>query len=168
MRRHNQRPISAGRLKEVRDRNDNRMTFLYETVDPDLSSTGDEKKVLSFVIDTIGREIRYRYYAASCFPGKTQNGTTSYYYDAEGNLVRGAGPAGARAEADLGLAAATARRLKRIVWMYQYNHLGQGTKAIRPEDTVIARSFKPPAVVCPGRGERKSHLEPPATLGGRN
>jgi RHS repeat-associated protein len=51
-----------GRLIELRDRNDNRMTFHYEQIDPD-GMPGHEKFVLAYVIDTMGREIRYQYYA---------------------------------------------------------------------------------------------------------
>lgn len=56
-------PNKNGRLKELRDRNDNFLSFLYEQIDPDNTVTGDEKFVLTRVVDTLGREIRYRYYA---------------------------------------------------------------------------------------------------------
>jgi hypothetical protein len=52
-----------GRLKSITDRNDNEMTFHYEPLDPD--GSGETKQVLAFVIDTLGREIRYRYFASS-------------------------------------------------------------------------------------------------------
>jgi len=52
-----------GRLKSIKDRNDNEMTFQYETLEVD--GSGDTKQVLAFVIDTMGREIRYRYFASS-------------------------------------------------------------------------------------------------------
>ncbi len=59
-------PNFNGRLRELRDRNGNRLTFHYEPVDPDgVGSSGDEKFVLAFVIDTMGREIRYQYFAAT-------------------------------------------------------------------------------------------------------
>src|SRR5262249_42499855 len=53
-------PNQNGRLKEIRDRNGNRMTFHYERIAP---GTGlADKMVLAYVIDTLGREIRYQYY----------------------------------------------------------------------------------------------------------
>lgn len=59
-------PNKNGRLKELRDRNDNRLTFHYERIDPDgAAGSGDEQFVLAYAIDTLGREIRYQYYAAS-------------------------------------------------------------------------------------------------------
>src|SRR5207245_1208009 len=59
-------PNSPGRLKQMRDRNDNRMTFHYEEIDPDgIPGSGDEKYVLAFLIDSLGREVRYQYYAAT-------------------------------------------------------------------------------------------------------
>jgi RHS repeat-associated protein len=56
-------PSKNGRLKELRDRNDNVIRFFYEQIDPDSQQSGDEKYVLAYVIDTMGREIRYTYYA---------------------------------------------------------------------------------------------------------
>jgi RHS repeat-associated protein len=55
--------VPQGRLKEIRDRNGNSMTFHYELINP--SGTGPSKYVLAYVIDTMGREIRYLYYAAT-------------------------------------------------------------------------------------------------------
>jgi len=56
-------PNKNGRLKSLEDRNGNRMTFFYEQIDPDNTVSGDEKYVLAYVIDTLGREIRYQYFA---------------------------------------------------------------------------------------------------------
>jgi RHS repeat-associated protein len=52
-----------GRLKEIRDRNGNSMTFHYELINP--GGGASSKYVLAYVIDTMGREIRYQYYAAT-------------------------------------------------------------------------------------------------------
>lgn len=56
-------PNINGRLKAIIDRNDNILKCNYELIDPDNTITGDEKFVLAFVIDTLGRDIRYQYYA---------------------------------------------------------------------------------------------------------
>jgi YD repeat-containing protein len=56
-------PDIPGRLLSVEDRDGNRMTFHYAPIDPDATVGGDEKHVLAYVIDTLGREIRYQYYA---------------------------------------------------------------------------------------------------------
>lgn len=57
-------PNRNGRLKEIRDRNDNRLTCHYEQIDTGIT-LADAKFVLAFVIDTMGREIRYQYYAST-------------------------------------------------------------------------------------------------------
>lgn len=56
-------PGIPGRLIRTEDRNGNFMTFHWRQIDPDSAVGGDEKFVLAFVIDTMGREIRYLYYA---------------------------------------------------------------------------------------------------------
>jgi RHS repeat-associated protein len=56
-------PNKNGRLKSLEDRNGNRMTFFYEQIDPDNTVSGDEKYVLAYAVDTLGREIRYQYFA---------------------------------------------------------------------------------------------------------
>jgi hypothetical protein len=57
---------TPGRLKTIRDRNENTITCHYRQIDPDgTAGNGDQKYILAFVVDTLGREIRYRYYAAS-------------------------------------------------------------------------------------------------------
>lgn len=53
------------RMTSIEDRNANQMTLAYEEIDPDVAKSGDEKFVLAFVIDTMGREIRYQYYAST-------------------------------------------------------------------------------------------------------
>jgi len=64
-------PNNNGRLKALIDPNDNVLTCHYEDIDPDDTIFGDEKRVLAFVIDTLGREIRYQYYAKTA---QTVNG----------------------------------------------------------------------------------------------
>ena len=56
-------PDMPGRLIRMEDSSGNLMTFHYEPIDPDNNVAGDEKFVLAYVIDTMGREIRYQYYA---------------------------------------------------------------------------------------------------------
>ena len=58
-------PEIPGRLVRMEDRNGNFMTFHYEQIDPDSDIAGDDKFVLAYVVDTLGREIRYQYYARS-------------------------------------------------------------------------------------------------------
>ncbi len=64
-------PNKNGRLKEMRDRNDNSITFHYESIDPDNTVSSDDKYVLAYAIDTLGREIRFQYYAKTA---QTVNG----------------------------------------------------------------------------------------------
>jgi YD repeat-containing protein len=56
-------PNKNGRLNSIEDRNGNRMTFFYEQIDPDNTVSGDDKYVLAYAVDTLGREIRYQYFA---------------------------------------------------------------------------------------------------------
>jgi hypothetical protein len=56
-------PNIPGRLVHMEDRNGNFMTFHYERIDPNNTLAGDEKYVLAYVVDTLGREVRYQYYA---------------------------------------------------------------------------------------------------------
>ncbi len=59
---------TPGRLVRVEDRHGNYMTLHYAQIDPDNQRPGNEKFVLSHVIDTLGREIRYQYYARTQQP----------------------------------------------------------------------------------------------------
>ncbi len=63
-----------GRLIRIEDRNANFMTFHYRQIDPDEADDDDSdlKFVLSFVIDTMGREILYQYYAQLLDPDSPQ------------------------------------------------------------------------------------------------
>ncbi|MBA3708813.1 MAG: hypothetical protein H0W83_08355, partial [Planctomycetes bacterium] len=56
-------PNTNGRLKALRDRNGNILSLRYESIDPNATVTGDNKYVLAYVVDSLGREIRYQYYA---------------------------------------------------------------------------------------------------------
>ena len=56
----------AGRLKEIEDRQGNLISVLYEELDPDGTAlSGDEKQVPVAVVDTMGREYRFQWYAAN-------------------------------------------------------------------------------------------------------
>ncbi|MCH9021783.1 MAG: hypothetical protein IID32_03360, partial [Planctomycetes bacterium] len=75
-------PNFPGRLIKIADRNGNVMTFHYRQIDPDETDAdaSDIKSILAFVIDTMGREIRYQYYAKLSNPGVPQT-------DADGRVL---------------------------------------------------------------------------------
>ncbi|MEK7996256.1 MAG: hypothetical protein AAB403_20845, partial [Planctomycetota bacterium] len=54
-----------GRLIRQEDRNGNFLTFGYAQIDPDDQVTGDEKYVLTVVTDSMGRDVRFRYFASA-------------------------------------------------------------------------------------------------------
>ena len=56
-------PSIPGRLISESDPEGDLMTFHYARIDPDNTVPGDQKFVLSYAIDTLGREIRFQYYA---------------------------------------------------------------------------------------------------------
>jgi RHS repeat-associated protein len=58
-------PEIPGRLVRSEDRSGNFTTFHYAQMDPNSAVAHDEKYVLAFVIDAMGREIRYQYYAST-------------------------------------------------------------------------------------------------------
>ncbi|MEK7994839.1 MAG: hypothetical protein AAB403_13630, partial [Planctomycetota bacterium] len=57
-----------GRLIRQEDRNGNFLTFLYSQIDPNDQVTGDEKYVLTTVTDSMGRDIRFCYFARTVQP----------------------------------------------------------------------------------------------------
>ncbi len=60
------------------------MTFHYAQIDPDNTVPGDQKSVLSYVIDTLGREIRFQYYART---SQTIDGRVVTVTDPTGNAA---------------------------------------------------------------------------------
>ena len=74
-------PDIPGRLIKMKDRNNNEMTFHYREIDPDeTNGPGGRKFVLAFVIEAMGREVRYQYYARLNDPGTPQ-------LDADGRVL---------------------------------------------------------------------------------
>jgi hypothetical protein len=77
-------PNIPGRLVSEVDPNGNLMTFHYAQIDPDNTVPGDQKFVLAYVIDTLGREIRFQYYGRT---SQTIDGRVVTVTDPTGNTA---------------------------------------------------------------------------------
>ena len=77
-------PNIPGRLISEEDSNGDLMTFHYAQIDPDNTVPGDQKSVLAYVIDTLGREIRFQYYART---SQTVDGRVVTVTDPTGNTA---------------------------------------------------------------------------------
>jgi RHS repeat-associated protein len=77
-------PNIPGRLISEQDANGDLMTFHYAQIDPDDTVPGDQKSVLADVIDTLGREIRFQYYART---SQTVDGRVVTVTDPTGNTA---------------------------------------------------------------------------------
>jgi hypothetical protein len=116
-----------GRLTRIEDRHGNFMTFHYAQIDPDDSVAGDEKHVLAFVIDVMGREIRYQYYASTA---QTVDGRPLTVVHPDGTAALGAGwPPSSTSKV---IWPSTARPLRKISLARRTTAPGDSTTTTKP------------------------------------